>query len=81
MIVTDENGEKWEISKGEPAHQAVNKLAKIGYEEIILPLSVIVYGGRTDDLPWPKGVQYTPDTPDILFLHRCRLWEQSQVLQ
>ena len=83
MQVLDEHGERWEVKNGDPAWKAVKYLMKIGFVNIVLPLSILTIGNRIRDLPWPTMEELRKrmvggNTEN--FLHYANLYDQAEAL-
>ena len=79
MIVLDEHGLQWDVKQGEPAYDAVNYLLKIGFKTIVLPLTILLNGRRTDALPWPTTDEASKRVGKD-FLQYCSLLDQAEAL-
>ena len=44
MRVRDDKGATWQVSKGDPAWDAVSYLKKVGFDDIVLPRETLVLG-------------------------------------
>ena len=79
MIVLDEHRLQWDVKQGDPAYAAVNYLLKAGFKNIVLPMTILFYGRRTDDLPWPtiEGLRKRVGKD---FLHYANLFDQATAL-
>ena len=59
MIVYNEHGEKWEVTRGDPAWEEVNYLARLGYSPVRLPTSVILSKGSSSIInPIPERADF-----------------------
>lgn len=65
MIVLDEHGFRWEVSKGDPAYAAADHLKRRGYADIVLPRTLLVHGRRVEGLPWPSDQGAVALTNDV----------------
>ncbi len=80
MKVYDEHHEAWEVTKGDPGWRAATYLKSIGFIDIILPLAILVYGTRRDDLLWPTVERLRSIVDDTKFLFYSSLFEQADAL-
>lgn len=80
MRVHDEHHEVWEVDRGDPAWPAATYLKNIGFIDIILPLSVLVYGSRHDWMNWPTVEKLRSIADDAKFLFYSSLYDQADAL-
>lgn len=80
MRVYDEHQEIWEVDRGDPGWPAATYLKNIGFIDILLPLSILIYGGRHDDLSWPTAERLRTIVDDAKFLFYSSLWDQADAL-
>lgn len=80
MRVYDEHHETWEVDKGDPGWPAVTHLTGIGFIDIKLPLSILVYGKRDNRLSWPTVERLRSIVDDDTFLHYASLYDQADAL-
>ena len=59
MQVTDENGDQWTLSKGCPGYSAATHLKGMGYEQVRLPLRVLLGGQLAGLQPAPTKEELT----------------------
>lgn len=80
MRVYDEHHEAWEVERGDPGWPAVTYLKGIGFIDIMLPLSILVYGERRNELSWPTVERLRSIVDDVTFLLYSRLYDQADAL-
>lgn len=82
MLIYDEHREYWEVESGDPGYKAATYLSKIGFRNIILPLSVLMFGYRYSTFPWPTAQMLTQISigPVDKFLHYAALYDQAEAL-
>lgn len=62
------------VSPGDPAHELCKALRRIGYQDLVLPLSALVTGRPTDgDIP-----EFKPTTTGISYLDVIDAAEQMK---
>ena len=79
MIVLDEHGQQWDVKQGEPAYNAIQYLLKIGFKNIVLPLTILLNGRKTEALPWPT-IDEARKRVGKDFLRYCSLYDQACAL-
>ena len=80
MKVYDEHHEAWEVDRGDPGWAAVTYLKGIGFLDIMLPLSILIYGCRNDKLSWPTAERLRGIVDDGAFLQYASLYDQADAL-
>ena len=80
MRVYDEHQEAWEVERGDPGWRAVTHLKNIGFIDIKLPLAILIYGTRRDELSWPTAERLRSTVDDDTFLHYASLYDQADAL-
>ena len=85
MVILDEHGESWEVGNSDPAYPAVSYLARMGYQHIALPLTILIHGRRLPEYPWPSVDELerlrVADPEGERFTFYFALWEQARVLE
>lgn len=73
MIVLDEYGERWLVTKDDPPWKIIRTLIRMGYPEdyIVLPQSVTLFGEGRCEQPFER---------QLTMEQQLRLWDTSKAL-
>lgn len=82
MIVSDEKGGKWEVTRGDPGWPHVNRLYRMGFREIALPQVTIIGGEvvKRNDTTL-QALYALGDSVPSAFLLEARLYDCCAALE